>query len=331
MYAGSILAGTVIQVLLPLPWFLGLDGRLRAVIDWRDPAVKQVFLLMMPVTLGLGLINFNALIGTFFASRFIDPDIAPSAIDAAFRIYMLPQGMFSVAVATVLFPALSRLATRGDTAGFRNTVNLGLRQIGFLLIPASAVTAVLAEPIVRLLYQRGSFEPDQTPVVAAALAAFSLGLAFNGAMLMLTRSFFSLQLPWTPTLVALGNLILNTALFAVCYRLGAWGVPLAISIANIAGTAALLALLRARLGRIDFGRTLRSTALILVASALAAGVSFAVWYLLDQALGRELTAQVVSVGAALAASVGAYLVSCRLLGVRELEALLSLRARLRRA
>ena len=117
VYAGSILVGTIIQVLLPVPWLLELDGRLHRLIDWRDPAVKQVFVLMIPVTLGLGLINFNAVIGTFFASRYIDPTISPSAIDAAFRIYMLPQGMFSVAVATVLFPAISRLAARGDMDG----------------------------------------------------------------------------------------------------------------------------------------------------------------------------------------------------------------------
>ncbi len=110
---------------------------------------------MLPVTLALGLINFNFVVNTFFASRFVDPQLAPSAIDAAFRIYMLPQGMFSVAVATVLFPRLSRLAARGDSTGVQRAVSLGLRQIGFLLLPASAVAAVLAEPIVRLLYQRG--------------------------------------------------------------------------------------------------------------------------------------------------------------------------------
>ena len=124
--------------------------------------MKQVFKLMVPVMLGLGLINVNAVIGTIFASKLIDPTIAPSAIDKAFRIYMLPQGMFSVAVATVLFPSLARLATRGDLAGFRDTVSRGLRQINFLLIPAGVVSAVLAEPIVRLLYERGAFEPDQT-------------------------------------------------------------------------------------------------------------------------------------------------------------------------
>jgi putative peptidoglycan lipid II flippase len=190
-YAGGVLAGTIIQTITPVWWLRDRDGRIRAVLDLRDPAVKRVLLLMLPVTFALGLINFSFVVNTFFASRFVDPLLAPSAIDAAFRIYMLPQGMFSVAVATVLFPRLSRLAARGDSAGFRDAVSLGLRQIGFLLLPASAVAAVLAEPIVRLLYQRGEFTADQTPVVAGALAAFALGLTFNGTMLMLNRAYFS--------------------------------------------------------------------------------------------------------------------------------------------
>ena len=103
----------------------------------RSRPCKQVFKLMLPVMLGLGLINVNAVIGTVFASKLIDPTIAPNAIDKAFRIYMLPQGMFSVAVATVLYPSLARLATRGDMAGFRGTVASGLRQINFLLVPAA--------------------------------------------------------------------------------------------------------------------------------------------------------------------------------------------------
>src|SRR3989440_319127 len=129
VYAVSIVVGTVIQVLLPLPWLRGRDGRLQLVLDWRDPAVWRVVRLMVPVTLGLGLINFNAVIDSAFASRLIDPRLSPTAIDKAFRLYMLPQGMFSVAIATVLFPSLARLAARGDVPGFRHTVALGLRQI----------------------------------------------------------------------------------------------------------------------------------------------------------------------------------------------------------
>ena len=331
VYAGSILVGTLIQLLLPVPWLAGRDGRLRAVVDWRDPAVRRVFVLMLPVSLSLGLINFNALVATFFAARYIDPEIAPTAIDKAFRVYMLPQGMFSVAVATVLFPLLARLVARDDMDDFRHTISLGLRQIGFLLIPASVVCAVLAHPIIRLLYERGEFEPDQTPVVANALAAFSLGLAFNGAMLMLNRGFFSLQAPWTPTIMAVGVLVLNTLLNFALYPVGTWGLPLATSFSNIAGTAALLALMHRRLGRLELRQTAASATRVLLASAPLAAVSYLVWWALDELLGRSFFAQVISVGAALAAGTAVYVISCRLLRVRELEALLTLRARFRRA
>ena len=331
VYAGSIVAGTMLQLLLPLPWLRGRDGRLRLALDLRDPMVKQVFKLMVPVMLGLGLINVNAVIGTVVAAKWLDPTIAPSAIDKAFRIYMLPQGMFSVAVATVLFPSLARLATRGDMDGFRDTISRGLRQINFLLIPAAMISVVLAEPIVRLLYERGAFEPDQTHVVAGALAAFSIGLTFNGMMLMLNRGFFSLQAPWIPTVVALANLALNVTLYAVFYRVGVWGIPLAISLANIAGVAMLLVALRRRIGRIDMASTTRSFVLVSIASAALAAVSYGSWRVLDDALGRSFAGQLLSLGSALLLGGVVYVVACKALRVREMAALLSLRDRFRRA
>ncbi len=327
VYAVSIVIGTVIQVLIPLPWLRGLDDRLRLVIDWRDPAVRRVFVLMVPVTIGLGLINFNLVINTLFASRFIDPELAPRAIDAAFRIYMLPQGIFAVAVATVLFPRLSRLAAREDMDGFRHTVALGLRQIAFALIPASVFSAVLATPITRILYERGAWGPHETVVTAGALAAFALGLTFNGSMLMLNRAFFSLQTPWVPTAIALGNLVVNFVLAAALYPVGAWGIPLATSIANLAGTLALLFVFRRRLGRIGLGETARAVLRITIASVALGAVAYPVWHVLDDALGRSLSGQLASLGSAFVAGLAAYLISCRLLGVRELDALLSLRRR----
>jgi putative peptidoglycan lipid II flippase len=330
VYAASIVVGTVIQFLLPLPWLRGLDGRLRLALDVRDPAVKQVFKLMGPVMLGLGLINVNAVIGTFFATKLIDPTIAPNAIDKAFRIYMLPQGMFSVAVATILYPSLARLSTRGDLVGFRATVSSGLRQINFMLIPAGVVSAVLAEPIIRLLYERGAFEPDQTHVVAGALAAFSLGLTFNGMMLMLNRGFFSLQAPWVPTFIALAVVALNTALYAVFYRVGTWGIPFAISLANIAGASLLFIALRRRTGQLDLRATARSFGLVTIASAALGAVAYGVWYVLDGALGRSFPAQLLSLTVALVAGGAVYFAACRALRVREMATLLSLRDRFRR-
>jgi putative peptidoglycan lipid II flippase len=331
VYAVSIVVGTVIQVLLPFPWLRGRDDRLRLVLDWRDPAVWQVLRLMIPVTLGLGLINFNAVVDSAFASRLIDPRLSPTAIDKAFRLYMLPQGMFSVAIATVLFPSLARLAARKDMDGFRRTTALGLRQIAFLLVPASAVCAVLAQPITRIVYQRGHWGAHATAVTAGALAAFAGGLAFNGAMLMLNRAFFSLQSNWIPTVVALGNLMLNAALDFAFYRFGTWGIPLATTVVNVAGTAVLLTLLRRRLGRIELAETSVSVARIVAASAALAGAAFVVWDGIDRAVGRSFGGQVVSVGVALTVGTGVYIAACRALKVHEMDALLALRTRLKRA
>ena len=325
VYAGAIVVATLVQLLMPVPWLRGLDGRLRVVIDWRDPAVRRFLVLMLPVTLTLGLINVSTLIGTLFASRLIDPELAPRAIDLAFRLYMLPQGIFSVAVATVLFPTLARFAARADMTAFGRTLDTGIRQIGFLLIPAGMVSAVLAEPITRLVYERGEFTSEQTPVVAGALAAFAVGLVFNGWMLLLNRAFYGLQENWIPTIVALGNLALNVALFGAFYSLGVWGLPLAVSLSNLAGALALVWLMRKRVVAVDASATLGALARILVASAVAAGAAAIVWWGVDALVGRSVVGQIVSVGGGLGAAGAVYVASCRVLGVRELGSLLALR------
>ena len=325
LYAVAVLVASLVQLLLPVPWLRRLDGRLQRVIDWRDPAVKRFFVLMLPVTLTLGLINLNIFVDMLFASRLVDPDLAPTAIEKAFRIYMLPQGMFSVAVVTVLFPTLSRFAAVGNLPSFRETLDSGLRQIAFLLLPAGAVSAVLAQPIVRLLYERGAFTADNTVVVAQCLAAFSLGLMFNGWMLLLSRGFYSLQRNWVPTTIALGTVGLNAVLDAFLYRVGVWGLPLATSLVNIVGVALLLIAMRRRPGLAGVRGVVASVLRILLASAVAAGVAYGVWWVLDDLLGRDLWAQIVSLGVGLTAGAGVYLAAARLLGVRELEALKALR------
>ena len=163
-YAIGILLGTLVQFAIPLP-ALRRHGTIAWALDYHDPAVRRVFALMVPVTLGLGLINLNMLIDTYFATT-VNGDVGPRSIEAAFRIYMLPQGMFSVAVAAVLFPALARHVANRNGRAFRSSTAQGIRQIVFLLLPASAVSAVFALPITRLLFEHGTFAADQTPLVA---------------------------------------------------------------------------------------------------------------------------------------------------------------------
>jgi putative peptidoglycan lipid II flippase len=327
LYAGVVVLGTLVQLLLPVPWLRRLDGRLTMALDWRDPAVRRVFTLMLPVTLTIGLINVNFVVGTLFASRLLDPELAPASIDKAFRLYMLPQGMFAVAVTAVLFPTLSRFAARRDEPGFRRALDGGIRQIAFLLVPAGLISIVLADPIVRLVYERGEFTAADTTVVSECLQAFSIGLVFNGWMLILNRGFYAVQTNWVPTAVALGAVALNAVLDAVFYRFGIWGIPLATSVVNVAGTVTLLVMMRRRVGLERLRTTVAAVLRVAAASVLAAMGALFVWVGLDEWLGRSLAAQLVSVGSALVVAALAYVGAGRVFGVRELEALLLLRAR----
>jgi putative peptidoglycan lipid II flippase len=327
LYAGVVVLGTLVYLLMPIPWLRRLDGRLTMVVDWRDPAVKRVLVLMVPVTLTIGLVNVNFLVDTLFASRLLDPELAPAAIDKAFRLYMLPQGIFAVAVTTVLFPTLARLAARDDVGGVRRALDGGLRQIAFLLVPAGLLSIVLAEPIVRLVYERGEFTSDDTVIVAQCLQAFSIGLVFNGWMLILNRSFYAVQTNWVPTGIALGAVGLNAAFDTVFYRLGIWGIPLATSTVNVIAAAVLLVMMRRRVGLEHVGRTLAVVARVVVAGAVAAGLAYLAWVGLDELLGQGLAAQVVSLGIGLVVGGLAYVGLARALGLRELETLLLLRPR----
>jgi putative peptidoglycan lipid II flippase len=304
-YAIGVLVGTIVQFGMALPVLRQVGFHFEWSLNWRDPRVKRVFGLMLPVTLGLGLINFNVLANSILAG-YVSRE-APRAIDNAFRIYMLPQGMFSVAIATVLFPALARAAARRDYDGLRASVGSGLRLIFLMLLPAAAATIVLAEPITRLIYQHGNFDAGDTELVATALFWFSFSLPFSGVNLLLTRSFFSLQRPWMVTYLSVGNLVVNVGVSILLLPLGVGGIVAGTAIADIAMAAAQFVYLRRELhGRLDLRETVPAVAMMLVAAAWFGIAAYVTWAALHWLLGGSLVAQVIEVTGALAAGAGAY-------------------------
>ena len=303
-YAIGVLIGTLVQLLLPLPWLRRTGFRVARDFNWRDERVMRVLKLMFPVTIGLGLINFNLSVDSIFATLISEE--APAAIDKAFRIYMLPQGVFAVAIATVLFPTFSRLATRGDTEGLRNVQGSGTRQMLLLLVPCAALMMVLSEPITRIIYQRGEFDAAQTDLVSEALFFFALSLPFAGVNLILIRTFFSLQRPWTPTFIALANLGINAGLDAILYQpMGIGGIPLATAIVSLITTVALAIVLRGQLGGLDMVRTVDVGVRVLLAGGLLAAVAFGVRAGLS-GLSDSLLDQIVVVLAASGAGLAVY-------------------------
>ncbi len=325
-YAIGVLAGTVVQLIIPTWDLRNTPFQFTLKVDFRDPNMRRVLLLMLPVTLSLGLVNFNLIINSFFGS--LVSNEAPAAIDKAFRIYQLPQGIFSVAIATVLFPTLARFANAGDFENLRKTLGKGMRQIVFILLPATAAILVLAEPMIQIVYQRGEFGPDQTALVATALFWFGFSLPTNGLFLLLSRTFFGLQEPWIPTAIAGGNLLVTAIASYLLYRpYGVAGIVAATAIATAISVAVQMVLLRDRLGGIEMPKLIVTVLKSSVASIALALVCWQVWVLIDDALGRDLIGQLVSVSVALGLGGLAYLAVCRLLRVTELDEVLAVVSR----
>ncbi|MEX1220394.1 MAG: murein biosynthesis integral membrane protein MurJ [Solirubrobacterales bacterium] len=325
-YAIGVVAGTVVQLLIPTWDLRHTPFRFTLKVNFKDPNVRRVLLLMIPVTLSLGLINFNLLVNSFFGS--LVSDQAPAAIDKAFRIYQLPQGIFSVAIATVLFPTLARFASRGDYENLRKTLGKGMRQIVFVLLPATAAILVLSEPMIRIVFQRGEFGPEQTVLVASALFWFAFSLPTNGMFLLLSRTFFGLQKPWIPTAIAGANLLVTILASYLLYKpYGVPGIVAATAIATTLSVIAQVVLLRRRLGGIEAVSFISTTARVTVGSAVLALVSYESWSLLDEALGRDLVGQIIAVSVALGLGGAAYLACSRLLRIPELDQILSLARR----
>lgn len=333
-YAIAWLVATVVQMLMIASALRRIDFRLSFSLSFSDPRIREVMILFVPVTISIGIINLDAFInaelGTLVNSH------APSAINDAFRLYMLPQGVFSVAVATVLFPTLSRMAVRRDPSGMRRTLGNGIRQINLLMIPSAGLIAVLANPITQLVYEHGRFHAIDRYYVSTALFWFAFSLPFAGVNLLCARTFFALRRPWIPTRLAVMNIAVDIVVSLALYKpLGIAGLIIGTLAANLFMTWLQMSRLRIGFnGRLEGAQTTMITARIVIASAVVTALGYLVWRGLHGLFGVSLIAQILAVGVALSAAGLLYarlVLLMRIPEARQIEALIAGRLRGRAA
>ena len=316
--AWGIVAGTVVQLGIQVPAVVRRREPGALGLDLHNPAVRRVGALLWPVVLSLGLVNINWFVDTIFASFISEP--APAVIDKAFRLFQLPQGVFAIAIGTVLLPSLARLAAAERMSEFKSMLVSGLRQVFFLTLPFTVFFLVLGRPTVRLIYQHGLFTAQDTDAVTSALTFFSLGMAFVSANTLLSRGFYGIQKTWPPLVMGCANLILNALLDLFLYKpLGVGGITVATSAVTVANFCGLYLLLRREVGPLGGRRLLDGATRSLVACVPLAGAAFGSWWLLDSWLGRSNWAQLVSLAVGYGLGLAAYLTASRLLKVTELR------------
>ena len=314
----GILGGSMMQLAVTLPGVR--DVRLRPSAAWRQPAVQRILHLYTPIALGLIVTQFQIIVDGRWASATGPQSV--SWMRYATTLIQLPLGLIPVAISLAALPTLSQYAAIRDWDGFRRLFAGGLRLVIVLLLPATVGLWVLAEPIIRLLFQHGSFTAADTVMTAKALRLYLLGLPFAGIDFLLNYAYYARQNTRTPAAVG----VISVGIYFVVALLlkepfGFLGLVLADSAKQAGHALIMTGLLIRSLGRFH-GQGIEQTTLKVIGAALLMGLLLAVLTpLLTANLPDGLIGEVLVVAVAGALGAAVYLGMLRLLHVAEVDAL----------
>jgi putative peptidoglycan lipid II flippase len=310
--------GIVAMALVLLPAVSRAGVRLRFVVAWRDPALRTIVRLS-GWTAGYVVTNQLAQLFVLILANNASGNV--SAYVYAFTFYVVPHGLLAVSIMTTMTPNLARRARAGDDEGLRREFGLGLRYIVVLVLPASVLFTVLAQPMLGIIV-RHQFTTHDAVVTADTLQAFAISLVPFSVYLYVMRAFYALRDTRTPFLLNAFENALNVVLaIALFSRFGVQGLALAWTGAYLLAAVVALAVLRRRIGRVPDADALRTT-LRAGAAALAMGVVAAP---IAGAIGRSTPASAL-LATAVAGAAGAvvYVAGLLLLRSSELTSLLRL-------
>jgi putative peptidoglycan lipid II flippase len=245
--AWAVIIGAIGHMAVQLPAVVrsGLD--FRPTISRQVQGLAEVARLLGPRIVGLAAFQFNFIAINAFASTTSGERV--SALNYAWQLLMLPHGVIALSISTVIFPTLAEHFSHGRHAEFRRTLDRTLRPLLFLSVPAGVGLYLVREPIVRLIYQSGSFDSRSTELVATPLAWFGLGLVGYALTEILTRVFYATRDTRTPVVTGVLTVIANLFLCALLVgSLGHSGLALALSVTTGAEAVILWLFLRQRAG-----------------------------------------------------------------------------------
>ena len=348
--AVAVLLAGVVEVVVQVPVLRRHGFRFHVVWDTASPHLRRIALLMLPMMLGLGIVQVNTFVDQLIAagfSRHLDAQgnlvthlelfgrtvaypMKQNAVSVLYysqQLYHLPFGVFIVAIGTVIFPMLSRHAHHGDHSGLAETFNRGLRMATFIALPCAVGMILISSPLVQACYHRGKFTAADTVDVALMTAVYVSGLVSYSVLHLATRTFYARQETMIPVKTAVAAAVVNFVLnVALIWVLGISGLALATVISATAQALVLVYLLRRRVGPLGGRRYLATVGKCLPATAAMAA---AAWGAMSLAAHLGLPSEgllsadaAARVAAAVIAGGAAYFLAARLLKIDELNLVL---------
>lgn len=262
----------VLQVIIVLP-FMRKNFKYRARLDLKDKNLRQTFKIAVPALLSTGFDEINTWTDTLFASRLVTG--AVTALNNSFSIAQMILGILITPITTIMFTELSNFAALGQMDKLKSTVRKSTEVVALLTFPIIVLSIICSMDIIGVIYQHGKFTVENTLFTAPVFSFYVAGIFGFGMRVFLTRVFYALQMPRTPMLVGLFSVSLNIALDLILMGpMGPQGLTFATTVASMASTVVMLGVLRKKVGKMSFGKSVGEFAKIFIASAICMAAAY---------------------------------------------------------
>ena len=346
LIAGTVAGAGVVQVLIQVPALARKGLRFALVWDLRHEGLRRVLRLMGPMVLAIGVIQINTFLDSAVANVFSPYEVgretfqiagrevaypmktgAASMLYFGQRLYNFPLGVFAIAMATVIFPELSRYAHRKDLASMGRVASQGLRLTVFITVPAAFGLVLVCEPLLRLWLEHGRFAADPGAVARAAWVTrvYALGIWAYSTNHILIRAFYASQDTRTPLRVAMVAAVMNFGLnLVLIWPLAENGLALATVISAVVQFGVLAGVLSRRVTHLEWRQLVATVGRTVLATAAMAAATAAAVYWAAPALELDgRTEAIVQLAFGVGAGAAAFLTAARLLRMTELKDLLA--------
>lgn len=318
--------GHFLRTVVQIPWLKKNGYKQKWSIDFKDKRVHKMFYLILPVLIGVGVNQINAIVNTNLASGLDQGSV--TSLTLAGRLTDVVYATFGVTVVTVLYPALSREASLNNFDGFKSYLLKAVNNISIIMIPCTFLFVFLGKPIIMLLFRHGAFTDNAVHMTTIALIFYAIGITFYGVRDVFNRALYALNDTKTSTKNGIIGVASNTIFNLLFVRyFGIGGLAFGTSLAAIICTLLLYKSLERKIGDIHGNRIIRTLIKIIISSTLMGATAYGIYYIISVRLLFQLTTKVnliISLTFAGLVAVVVYGVMLKLLKVEEMNDIISL-------
>lgn len=314
------LIGLSLQFIFQYPFARKKGFKYRPYINLKDEYLKRMLWLIGPVLIGVAVTQVNSIVDRTIASTLVEGSI--SALNYATKLNQFVMGMFIVSISSVIYPMLSKLSTENNKKKFKESIVTAINVVTLIIIPISVGAIILAEPIVKLLFQRGEFDARATQMTAIALIFYSIGMLGFGLRDILGKIFYSLQDTKTPMINGIIAMVLNIVLnlaFVKYTNMGLGGLAFATSISSLVTIALLSVSLRRKIGAFGGKKIISVLIKSIIAALLMALVTKFTYNVIDAFLSDGFIQDAIKLAISVGLGAIVYAVSIIVLRVDEVK------------